>query len=177
MTSSIKFPVPDKDLVSIKDIIPYENNAKLHDEAGVERIARAITSTGYFDQPIVVDENNVIIKGHGRRLAAIKLKLPKVWVIKNDSMTETAKKAARIQDNLVARGDMDESLLYTELEEIAKAGDFSFADLGLSDIELETFNSTFVFDGHDDLLGELDALGEEEEADAETKEVKIKEES
>jgi ParB-like chromosome segregation protein Spo0J len=176
--TNVKFPVPYEQLVNLKSIIPYENNAKLHDERGVERIVRAITSTGYFDQPIVVDENNVIIKGHGRRLASIKLGLSKVWVVKNTEMSEVAKKASRLQDNLVARGDMDESILYSELEEIAKIGGFDFEDLGLNEIELEEFNNAFVFDD-EDYLNKLDGLGDEikDVEEKEEKDVKLKAEN
>lgn len=174
----IKFPVSDEFLVDIKTITPYENNAKLHDEKGVDRIVRAITSTGYFDQPIVVDENNVIIKGHGRRLAAIRLGLNKVWVVQNNGMSDAIKKASRLQDNLVARGDMDETILYAELEEIAKIGGFNFENLGLNDIELEEFNQMFNYDDSH-FLGQLDELELDDELSntKEKKEVTLKDES
>lgn len=174
----IKFPVSDEFLVDIKTITPYENNAKLHDEKGVDRIVRAITSTGYFDQPIVVDENNVIIKGHGRRLAAIRLGLNKVWVVQNNGMSDAIKKASRLQDNLVARGDMDETILYAELEEIAKIGGFNFENLGLNDIELEEFNQIFNYDDSH-FLGQLDELELDDELSntKEKKEVTLKDES
>ena len=174
----IKFPVSDEFLVDIKTITPYENNAKLHDEKGVDRIVRAITSTGYFDQPIVVDENNVIIKGHGRRLAAIRLGLNKVWVVQNNGMSDAIKKASRLQDNLVARGDMDETILYAELEEIAKIGGFNFENLGLNDIELEEFNQMFNYDDSH-FLGQLDDLELDDELSntKEKKEVTLKDES
>jgi hypothetical protein len=168
---NIKFPVSDEFLVDIKTITPYENNAKLHDEKGVDRIVRAITSTGYFDQPIVVDENNVIIKGHGRRLAAIRLGLKKVWVVQNEGMSDAIKKASRLQDNLVARGDMDESILYAELEEIAKIGGFDFDNLGLNEIELEEFNQLFSYDDSH-FLGQLDELESDEDELSQTKEKK-----
>lgn len=174
----IKFPVSDEFLVDIKTITPYENNAKLHDEKGVDRIVRAITSTGYFDQPIVVDESNVIIKGHGRRLAAIRLGLNKVWVVQNNGMSDAIKKASRLQDNLVARGDMDETILYAELEEIAKIGGFNFENLGLNDIELEEFNQMFNYDDSH-FLGQLDDLELDDELSntKEKKEVTLKDES
>lgn len=56
------------------DLIPYEMNAKKHDEQQIRDLAAAIKKRG-FDQPITVDKNDVIITGHGRREAAILLDL------------------------------------------------------------------------------------------------------
>ena len=55
----------------VEKLIPYENNVKIHDEKQVKKIAESIKRFGW-DQPIVVDKDGVIIKGHGRRLAALK---------------------------------------------------------------------------------------------------------
>ena len=51
--------------MAIEDLIPYENNNKIHDEAQIKKIARSIRELG-FRSPIQVDENNVILAGHGR---------------------------------------------------------------------------------------------------------------
>lgn len=60
--------------VSLKDIKPYEKNAKKHPEKQIEYIANSIKEFGWT-QPIVLDENGEIIIGHGRYLAAKKLEL------------------------------------------------------------------------------------------------------
>ena len=54
--------------VKIKEIKLYENNAKIHPEWQVEQIKNSIIEFG-FNDPIAIDENNVIIEGHGRYLA------------------------------------------------------------------------------------------------------------
>lgn len=82
----------------IDSLIPYEFNNRNHDEQQVDRIANSIQSFG-FNQPIVVDENNVILVGHGRLLAAQKLGLKTAPVLKKTGLTETQKKAYRILDN------------------------------------------------------------------------------
>ena len=84
--------------VPISSLIPYEFNNRTHSEEQVNRIANSIKQFG-FNQPIVIDENNLIIVGHGRWLAANKLNLAKVPVVKKTGLTETLKKAYRILDN------------------------------------------------------------------------------
>lgn len=100
-----------------QDLVPYELNAKLHDPAQVAKIARAITQHGW-DVPIVVDRNNVIIKGHGRRLAALELGLDKVPVIVRDDLTPEQVNAARLADNRVAISDIDPEMLRLALAEL-----------------------------------------------------------
>ncbi|MFX5415865.1 ParB/Srx family N-terminal domain-containing protein [Acinetobacter baumannii] len=99
----------------VDDVKPYELNAKIHSEEQVAKIAESIARFGW-DQPIVVDKNGVIIKGHGRRLAAIKLGLIEVPVLVRDDLNEEQVKAARLADNRVAIGDIDADLLKLELE-------------------------------------------------------------
>lgn len=81
----------------VDDVKPYELNAKIHSEEQVAKIAESIARFGW-DRPIVVDKNGVIIKGHGRRLAAIKLGLIEVPVLVRDDLNEEQVKAARLAD-------------------------------------------------------------------------------
>jgi ParB-like chromosome segregation protein Spo0J len=53
-----------------RSLTPYSNNAKTHPTEQVDKIAASIAAFG-FDQPIVVDGEGVIIKGHGRREASL----------------------------------------------------------------------------------------------------------
>lgn len=84
--------------MKIGEIEPYSFNNRNHDEQQVDRIANSIQQFG-FNQPIVIDENNVILVGHGRLLAAQKLGLKTAPVLKKTGLTETQKKAYRILDN------------------------------------------------------------------------------
>ena len=83
---------------SLAELIPYEFNNRIHSVEQVERIARSIAEFG-FNQPIVVDEQNTILVGHGRFLAAHKLGLKKVPCIKLTTLTDAQKRAYRILDN------------------------------------------------------------------------------
>lgn len=53
-------------------LIEYDNNTRLHDEEQINQICRSIREFG-FTNPILIDENNIIIAGHGRKAAAIGL--------------------------------------------------------------------------------------------------------
>ena len=85
-------------------LTPYSHNPKDHPPEQIQKIVRAIADTG-FDQPIVVDENFVVIKGHGRLAAALKMELEKIPVIVRSDLSEEQKRASRIADNKVAESD------------------------------------------------------------------------
>ncbi len=108
-------------------LIPYSKNAKKHPAEQVKLIANSIREFG-FRQPIVVDSNNVVIIGHGRLLAAKRLKLDKVPVTMIDNLTEDQIKALRLADNSVAESDWNITLLNEELADI----DMDMSDFGLS---------------------------------------------
>ncbi len=59
------------------DLTPYDRNAKRHPDGQVYAIARLIRAYD-FDQPILIDEDDVVPKGKGRRLAALKLGLARI---------------------------------------------------------------------------------------------------
>lgn len=99
-------------------LIPYDKNVKIHDQKQVEKIAKSISEFGWRGNPIVVDKEGVIIAGHGRRLAALKLGLANVPVIVARDLTEDQIKALRLADNRVAIGEYDSDLLQAELAEI-----------------------------------------------------------
>lgn len=101
----------------IEAVKPYENNVKIHEEEQVEKIAQSIKQFG-FDQPIVVDKDGVIIKGHGRTEASRFLGLKKVPVLVRRDLTEEQIKAARIADNRVAISDFDTVGLQNEIASI-----------------------------------------------------------
>lgn len=101
-------------LMDPAELIPYANNAKVHTDEKVLKIAGQISSFG-FDQPIVVDKNKVIIKGHGRQLASIKLNLKQVPVVVATHLDDYQAMAARLADNEVAKGDVDSAKVAFDL--------------------------------------------------------------
>ena len=145
----------------IDKIIPYELNAKKHDQKQIEKIAKSIETFG-FDQPIVVDKNGVIIKGHGRRLACLHLKFKKVPVLVRNDLTDEQIRASRLVDNRVAISDIDTKILQQELATLdidllkdsfdIKELDF-VAKHDLAEINLDAFAS----------VSEKPAVGEETE--------------
>lgn len=106
------------------DLKPYWRNNKRHDQRQIDALVNAIKAGG-FDQPIVVDEAGVIIKGHGRRLAAIQLKLEVVPVVIRGDLTPEQVKASRIADNRsFMMSEVDQALERQEvLDFIAEGGE------------------------------------------------------
>lgn len=102
--------------IETEKLIPYANNARTHSEAQVAQIAASIREFG-FNNPILVDDKNTIIAGHGRVLAARVLELEKVPCIKLTHLTDNQRKAFIIADNKLAlNAGWDEELLRLELE-------------------------------------------------------------
>lgn len=111
-------------LISIREIQPYQFNAKIHPEEQVSQIAKSIESYG-FDQPIVVDKDMVIIKGHGRYLASLELGLTKVPVVVADHLTESQVIASRLADNKVSSQSYDSAMIRLEVEKIDLDANFT----------------------------------------------------
>lgn len=82
----------------VDDLIPYINNARTHDDDQVASIAASIKEWG-FTTPILIDEDDGIIAGHGRLLGAKKLEMGIVPVIIMAGLTEAQKKAYVLADN------------------------------------------------------------------------------
>jgi site-specific DNA-methyltransferase (adenine-specific) len=123
----------DVKMVEIGKLKPYERNAKKHPQEQIDRLALHIEGVGW-DQPIVCDEDFVILKGHGRRLASIKLGLNEVPVIIADGLSEAQKKAVRLADNKLAESPWDDDLLKFELDDLALAG-WDLGELGFEDVD------------------------------------------
>jgi DNA modification methylase len=118
----------------ISSIRPYENNPRLND-AAVDAVAASIKEFG-FRQPIVVDEQGVIIVGHTRYKAAIKLGLTEVPVHVAVGLSPAQAKAYRIADNQTATmSQWDNDLLPLELAELQEMG-FDLELTGFSGDEL-----------------------------------------
>lgn len=104
--------------IKISDVIPYENNAKEHPEEQIKQIKNSIQEFGNND-PIAIDENNVIIEGHGRYLALKELGYDEVECIVLTNLTEEQKSAYRIVHNqLTMNTGWDEERLKEELDNI-----------------------------------------------------------
>lgn len=134
---------------AIDRLKPYALNAKMHGPDQVKKIAASIKQFGWRGNPIVVDEDGVILAGHGRRLAGYELAMKEVPVVQMTGMTEAEKRAYRLADNRVAISNLDTDLLQQELATLdfsldsffdKKELDFVVADIG------EVTESAFVTD-------------------------------
>ena len=140
-------------LVAIDSIKPYENNAKLHPQSQLDKLAKEISDVG-FTQPIVVDSKNIVVCGHGRLQAALQLKLEKVPVFKLPAdISENRIKAMRLFDNKIGETGWDQELLSGELSAI-ELSDIDFTLTGFDEIP------AFIPDLPDD---EQENEGEKEE--------------
>jgi hypothetical protein len=133
------------ELWKITDVKPYPNNPRINDDA-VDAVAASLREFG-FRQPIVVDAEGVIICGHTRYKAALKLGLEKVPVHVAKDLTPEQIKAYRIADNKTAElSDWNYELLPIELEEL-KACDYDLGLLGFDQDELAKLLDPGVKDG------------------------------
>ena len=124
--------------IPVDQLIPYERNNKIHTEEQVKKIAKSIKEL-WFRAPILIDENNIILAGHGRLAAAQKLKMKEVPVIQYTDLTEEQKKKYRLLDN--------------------RLSDLSEYDLDNLKLELQELNDGWM----NDLFSEFDLKLEEEE--------------
>ena len=120
----------------VEDLIPYVNNSRKHSDEQVAQIAASIKEFGWTN-PILVDGEKGIIAGHGRLMAARKLKMSEVPVIELTHLTETQKKALIIADNKLAlNAEWDNELLTIELNELLADG-FALDILGFNQFDLD----------------------------------------
>ena len=137
------------------ELTAYANNSRTHSDEQTKQIASSIKEFG-FTNPILIDERNGIIAGHGRLMGANKLGMDEVPCIILSGLTEAQKKAYIIADNQLAlNAGWDLDMLKLEIE--------SLDDLDF-DIDLLGFDYSF-----------LDSLTTPESSIEDFKEVEIKE--
>ena len=109
------------EIVDIEEIKESNYNSRIHSDAQVEKIANSIEEFGFVN-PIIIDEGNEIIAGHGRYTAARYLKLKEVPTIRLTHLTEDKKRAFIIADNKIAlSGEWDYDMLKEEFDTILKS--------------------------------------------------------
>lgn len=119
--------------IHIDEVIPYENNAKVHTEEQIEQIKNSIREFGNND-PIAIDENNIVIEGHGRLIALKELGVNEIEVIRLSHLTDEQKRAYILAHNkLTMNTGFDFDILNIELESI-------------QDIDMSDFGFTLSFD-------------------------------
>ncbi|MEZ5762821.1 MAG: DNA methyltransferase [Xanthobacteraceae bacterium] len=148
----------------IERLLPYVANARTHPDEQVAQIAGSIAEFG-FNVPCLVDERGVLIAGHGRLIAAKRLGLSNVPVIRLAHLTDAQARAFRLADNRIAlNAGWDEALLAAELGRLKEDG-VDLELLGFGEDELDR-----LLDGLD---GEAGADGEDDVPEPPTEAVTI----
>lgn len=125
--------------IKVSELIPFANNARTHSDEQVAEIAASIREFG-FTNPVLIDGENGIIAGHGRLLAARKLKMKTVPCIELSHLTEIQKRAYILADNRLAeKAGWDFDLVSLELSDLV---DMDF------DIGLTGFDDSFLLPGN-----------------------------
>ena len=134
----------DHKVINVADIIPYAMNSRTHSDEQIAQLAASIREFG-FTNPLLVDDQNNLIAGHGRLLAARKLGLDEVPAVVVTGLDDRKRRALVIADNKLAlNAGWDAESLRIELEDLA--GDFGEL-MGFSDDELAALLMSDVNEG------------------------------
>ena len=142
---------------NIGEIIPYARNSRTHSEEQVAQIAASIKEFGWTN-PILIDEENGIIAGHGRLAAARKLGHTQIPVIELTGLSEAQKRAYVIADNKLAlNAGWDTEMLVNELRDLEGMD----IDLSLTGFTIDEINALQPVDfdpATEEEQGKLDQL-------------------
>ena len=132
--------------VSVRKLRPNKRNARTHPQKQIRQIENSYRRFGWTN-PIIIDESNAILAGHGRYQAALQLGLREVPVIVVAGLSDAEKRALALGDNkIAANAGWDRQLLAEELSDLAKL----LPDCNL-DLEITGFEPAEI----DSLLGDL----------------------
>lgn len=136
------------DQTPVDELVPYENNPRTHSATQLDRLVNSLKEFG-FTNPILIDEDNNVIAGHGRLQAAIIAGLKTVPTITLSHLTEEQRRAYVIADNQLAlNSGWDDDLLQAELKALGEAG-FDLTLLGWGE-NLPTFGEDIDLSALDD---------------------------
>ena len=128
---------------AVATLIPYARNSRTHSSEQVSQLAASIREWGWTI-PVLIDEDGMIIAGHGRVLAAQKLKMETVPVVIAKGWTDAQKRAYVVADNKLAlNAGWDNEILENELRELQDAG-INLGSVGFSDAEFAKLTGSDV---------------------------------
>lgn len=115
---------------------PYTKNARLHTDKDLSTIIESIKEFGFADPIAVWSDKNIVVEGHGRLIAAKKLKMKQVPVIRLDHLTDEQRRAYALAHNKTAElSDWDYGILDTELGDILNIDMTNFGfDTNIGDV-------------------------------------------
>lgn len=122
-------------------LIPHPDNSMKHGDEQITQLVASFEQFG-FNGVIVIDEGNVVLAGHGRRLAAIRAGLKTVNCLRRTGLNDAQKRAYIIADNKIGRdGEWDQEVLSQQLEMLAGDG-FDLDSLGISQAALASLTDS-----------------------------------
>jgi DNA modification methylase len=126
------------ELRRIDELKPSPRNPRTHSAKQIRQIADSIKAFG-FNNPLLIDSDDNVIAGHGRRLAAKQLGMETVPTIRLDGLSKEKVRALLVADNRLAElAGWDEDLLAAELLELSKLElDFELEVLGFETPEID----------------------------------------
>ena len=133
-------------LMGTGDLTPYERNSKTHRDLDIDAIAASITRFG-FNDPIGITPDGVIIEGHGRWMAALKLGLEQVPVLIIEGLEEKDYDLYRIAHNKIAQSStFDFGALFEVLQSLADdaSANIEFSDMGFSQSIIDNLFTHFA---------------------------------
>ena len=134
--------------LSPEELTPYEGNARKHDIKDVEQIKESIRLDGFNDPIGIWGENNIIVEGHGRQIAALEMGLDKVPCIRLDHLTDAQRRDYAIRHNRTAElSTWDWSTLESEITDLSTEGfDIAglFPEFSANDEEVETSDKSMT---------------------------------
>lgn len=110
------------------ELTPYENNTRKHSPEDIDQIKASIEADGFNDPLGIWGENNLIVEGHGRQIAALEMGLDKVPCIRLDHLTETQRRDYAIRHNRTAElsgwdfAKLEEEIAALEIEGVDLSG-------------------------------------------------------
>ena len=141
MTTKTHNPADKVERWSIDKLTPYARNSRTHSDEQISQLAASIKEWGWTT-PVLVDEDGSIIAGHGRTLAAQRLKMTEVPVMVAKGWSDAKKRAYVIADNKLAlNAGWDNEMLRVEFAELELEGyDLAITGFALEEIEALKFD-------------------------------------
>ncbi len=131
--------------LGVDDLMPYKNNARTHSESQIKKIAASMKEFSFI-APVVINDENMILAGHGRLIAAKQIGLQRVPVVRVVHLTQAQQRAYILADNRIADdAGWDDELLKIELSELNEL-EFDLAITGFEDEEL----NNLIFEDEED---------------------------
>lgn len=137
-------------LLPIDVLIPFTRNARTHSKEQITKIGQSIERFGFIN-PVLIDDKNTILAGHGRVEAARHLGVKEVPTLRIDHLSEAEKRAYVIADNRIAeRAGWDKEALAIELQ-------------GLIDLDFDVALTGFEVPDVDLIVGEFSPNSQNDE--------------